>query len=83
MPKDKNSERQLKRINMGKAIYKTQDGQLIPLDDIQHINARLNETVKDAHQTLTIIYKNGLKVQIPISELDNLHTCWDARRNTR
>ena len=25
---------------MGKAIYETKDRQLIPLDDIQHINAR-------------------------------------------
>lgn len=66
---------------MGKAIYETKDHQLIPLDDIQHINARPNEAMKDAFQMLTIIYKDGLKVTIPASEYDNLHRCWEARRN--
>lgn len=66
---------------MGKAIYETKDRQLIPLDDIQHINARPNEAMKDTHQTLTIIYKDGMKVTIPASEYDNLHRCWEARRN--
>ena len=66
---------------MGKAIYETKDRQLIPLDDIQHINARFNEAMKDAFQMLTIIYKDGLKVTIPASEYDNLHKCWEARRN--
>ena len=32
---------------MGKAIYETKDKQLIPLDDIQHINARHNDAMKD------------------------------------
>ena len=66
---------------MGKAIYETKDKQLIPLDDIQHINARTNETLKDAFQTLTILYKNGMKVMISASEYDNLYRCWEARRN--
>ena len=66
---------------MGKAIYETRDKQLIPLDDIQHINARYNEAMKDAFQMLTIIYKDGLKVTIPASEYDNLYKCWEARRN--
>jgi hypothetical protein len=66
---------------MGKAIYETKDRQLIPLDDIQHINARPNEAMKDTHQTLTIIYKDGMKVTIPASEYDNLHKCREARRN--
>ena len=42
------------------AIYETRDKQLIPLDDIQHINARYNEALKDEHQTLTILYKDGM-----------------------
>lgn len=66
---------------MGKAIYETKDHQLIPLDDIQHIYARPNEAMKDAFQMLTIIYKDGLKVTIPAIEYDNLHRCWEARRN--
>ena len=52
---------------MGKAIFETQDKQLIPLDDIQHINCRYNEALKDGFQTLTILYKDGLKVTIPAS----------------
>jgi hypothetical protein len=66
---------------MGKAIYETKDRQLIPLDDIQHINARYNDAMRDAYQTLTILYKDGLKVTIPASEYDNLLKCWEARRN--
>ena len=38
---------------MAKAIYETRDKQLIPLDNIQHINARYNDALKDEHQTLT------------------------------
>ena len=68
---------------MGKAIYETKDRQLIPLDDIQHINARPNEAMKDTHQTLTIIYKDGMKVTIPASEYEWLKTAWEARRNGR
>ena len=37
--------------------------------------------MKDTHQTLTIIYKDGMKVTIPATEYDNLHRCWEARRN--
>ena len=68
---------------MGKAIYETKDRELIPLDDIQHINARYNEPMKEGWQTLTIIYKDGMKVTIPASEYDNLYKCWEARRNGR
>lgn len=68
---------------MAKAIYETRDRQLIPLDDIQHINARYNEAVKDGYQTLTILYKDGMKVTIPASEYDRLKTAWEVRRNGR
>jgi hypothetical protein len=66
-----------------KAIFETRDRQLIPLDDIQHINARVNEALKAGHETLTIIYKDGMKVNIPATEYDNLYRCWEARRNSR
>lgn len=66
---------------MGQAIYQTKDRQLIPLDDIQHINGRYNDALKDGFQTLTILYKDGLKVTIPATEYDNLYRCWEARRN--
>ena len=66
---------------MAQAIYQTKDKQLIPLDDIQHINGRYNEALKDGFQTLTILYKDGLKVTIPATEYDNLYRCWEARRN--
>lgn len=66
---------------MGRAIYETKDKQLIPLDDIQHINARPNEAVKEGYQTLTILYKDGMKVTIPATEYDNLYRCWEARKN--
>jgi hypothetical protein len=66
---------------MGKAIYETKDRQLIPLDDIQHINARPNEAVKPGYEMLTILYKDGMKVTIPMTEYDNLYKCWEARRN--
>ena len=68
---------------MGKAIFETNDKQLIPLDDIQHINGRYNEALKEGNQTLTILYKDGLKVTIPASEYDRLYKCWEARRNGR
>ena len=68
---------------MAKAIYETRDRQLIPLDDIQHINARYNDTIKDVYQTLTILYKDGMKVTIAASEYDALKTAWEARRNGR
>ena len=66
---------------MAKEIFETRDKQLIPLDDIQHINGRYNEALKDGFQTLTILYKDGMKVTIPASEYDNLYKCWEARRN--
>ena len=68
---------------MGKAIFETQDKQLIPLDDIQHINGRYNDALKEGYQTLTILYKDGLKVTIPATEYDRLYKCWEARRNGR
>ena len=66
---------------MARAIFETKDRQLIPLDDIQHINARPSEAVKEGYQTLTILYKDGIKVTIPASEYDNLYRCWEARIN--
>jgi hypothetical protein len=66
---------------MGKAIFETNDKQLIPLDDIQHINGRYNDALKEGYQTLTILYKDGLKVTIPATEYDRLYKCWEARRN--
>lgn len=72
-----------RKKEMAKAIYETKDRQLIPLDDIQHINARYSDAVKDEHQTLTILYKDGMKVTIPASEYDNLYKCWEARRSGR
>ena len=68
---------------MAKAIYETRDKQLIPLDDIQHINGRYNEALKDGHQTLTILYKDGMKVTIPASEYERLKSEWEARKNGR
>ena len=67
----------------GQAIFETRDKQLIPLDDIQHINARPNEAVKDGYQTLTILYKDGMKVTIPASEYERLRDAWEARKNGR
>lgn len=71
----------LEKKRIANAIYETRDKQLIPLDDIQHINGRYNEALKDGFQTLTILHKDGLKVTIPASEYDNLFKCWEARRN--
>ena len=68
---------------MGKAIFETQDKQLIPLDDIQHINGRYNEAMKEGYQTLTILYKDGMKVTIPASEYERLKSEWEARKNGR
>ena len=68
---------------MAKAIYETRDKQLIPLDDIQHINGRYNDALKDGHQTLTILYKDGMKVTIPASEYERLKSEWEARKNGR
>ena len=65
------------------AIYETRDKQLIPLDDIQHINGRYNDAMKDAHQTLTILYEDGMKVTIPASEYELLKQAWEERKNGR
>ena len=66
-----------------KAIFETRDRQLIPLDDIQHINARYNDALKDGYQTLTVMYKDGMKVTIAASEYEPLWRAWEARRNGR
>lgn len=66
-----------------RAIFETKDKQLIPLDDIQHINARYNEAMKDGYQTLTILYKDGMKVTIPASEYDRIKAAWEERKNGR
>lgn len=66
---------------MSKAIFETRDKQLIPLDDIQHINGRYNESLKDSYQTLTILYKDGMKVTIPASEYEWLKKAWEDRKN--
>ena len=68
---------------MAKAIFETRDKQLIPLDDIQHINARYNEALKDGYQTLTIMYKDGMKVTISATEYEWLKQAWEERRNGR
>lgn len=61
---------------MGKlsAIFETKDKQLIPLDDIQHINGRYNEALKDGYQTLTILYKDGMKMIAEIVECGDHET---------
>lgn len=66
-----------------RAIYETGDKQLIPLDDIQHINARYNDALKDEHQTLTIIYREGMKMTIPACEYEPLKRAWEERKNGR
>lgn len=66
---------------MAKAIFETRDKQLIPLDDIQHINGRYNDALKDAYQTLTILYKDGMKVTISATEYDWIKQAWEERRN--
>ena len=68
---------------MAKAIFETQDRQLIPLDDIQHINARTNESLRSGYETLTIIYKDGMKVNIPAIEYEPIKRAWEARKNGR
>ena len=71
----------LEKKRIANAIYETRDKQLIPLDDIQHINGRYNEALKDGFQTLTIIYKDGLNVKIQANEYERLKSEWEARRN--
>ena len=63
------------------AIYETRDRQLIPLDDIQHINARPNDAVKEGYETLCIMYKDGMKVNVSMTEYEPLKRAWEARRN--
>lgn len=66
-----------------RAIFETRDRQLIPLDDIQHINARYNDAMKEEYQTLTILYKDGMKVTIAASEYERLKIAWEERKNGR
>ena len=66
-----------------RALFETKDRQLILLDDIQHINGRYNEAMKDGYQTLTILYKDGMKVTIAASEYDRIKQAWEERRNGR
>ena len=66
-----------------RALFETRDKQLIPLDDIQHINARYNDALRDESQTLTIIYKDGMKVTIAATEYAALKSAWEARKNGR
>mgnify|MGYP003307707917 FL=1 len=68
---------------MASAIFETRDRQLIPLDDIQHINARPNEAIREGYETLTIIYKEGMKMTLPLSEYKRLKEAWEARKNGR
>lgn len=70
-------------MTMTKAIFETQDRQLIPLDDIQHVNARPNDAIKAGYETLTVIYKDGMKMTLPLSEYEPLKRAWEARRNGR
>lgn len=72
-----------RKHNMARAIYETRDRQLVPLDDIQHINARPNEAVKEGYETLTVIYKEGMKMTLPICEYEPLKRAWEARKNGR
>lgn len=64
-----------------RAIFETRDRQLIPLDDIQYINARPNEALREGYETLTIVYKEGMKMNIPASEYLPLKSAWEARKN--
>lgn len=66
-----------------RALFETRDKQLIPLDDIQHINARPNEAFREGFETLTVMYKDGMKVTIAASEYAALKSAWEARRNGR
>ena len=69
--------------SMAKAIFETGDNQLIPLDDIQHINARRKENQAKGYETFTVLYKSGMKVEIPLIEYDNIFNAWEERKNGR
>lgn len=66
---------------MARAIYETRDRQMIPLDDVQHVNARPNEAVRAGYETMTVLYRGGMKVTIPASEYEQLKTSWEDRLN--
>lgn len=63
------------------ALYETKDRQLLPLDDIQHVNARPSEAIREGFETLTVMYKDGMKVTLSASEYEPLKRAWEARRN--
>lgn len=64
-----------------RAIFETHDNQLVPLDDIQHINARPKEHQKAGFETITVLYKDGMKVEISNVDYNNLKEAWEERRN--
>lgn len=66
---------------MTRAIFETKDKQLIPLDDIQHINGRMKEHLKAGYETITVMYKDGMRVEIPAIEYDRIKAEWEARKN--
>lgn len=68
---------------MARALFETRDRQLLPLDDIQHINARPNEAGREGYETLTVIYRDGMKITLSASEYEPLKRAWEARRNGR
>ena len=53
---------------MSKAIFETRDNQLVPLDDIQHINGRYNDALKDT----TIFWSNGNEYALPLDEAKSI-----------
>lgn len=65
------------------ALFETKDRQLLPLDDIQHVNARPSEAIREGFETLTVMYKDGMKVTLSASEYEPLKRAWEARRNGR
>ena len=67
-------------MDKANAIFETRDKQLIPLDDIQHVNGRYNDAMKYGYQTLTILYKYGMKVTIPATEYERLKNAWEERK---
>ena len=71
------------KTNSMRAIYETRDNQLIPLDDIQHINARRKENQAKGYETFTILYRSGMKVEIPIIEYEDIYNAWEERKNGR
>lgn len=63
------------------ALFETHDKQLLPLDDIQHINGRPKEHQREGFETVTILYKDGVKVDISLEDYEGLKRAWEERRN--